>query len=100
MEDYLFPIVYPREMYVLRSFFVPDSAASSYAIFHSAYPGSSSLRIIQEAISLHEARLGSVAYFHFDFRVLDKQNGRHLLPSLLVQLSSWSDPCRDSFSHS
>ena len=36
--------------------------------------------------------LGSIAYFYFDFRDLDKQNRRNLLPSLLVQLSAQSSP--------
>ena len=31
-----------------------------------------------------------MAYFYFDFRDLDKQNRRNLLPSLLVQLSAQS----------
>ena len=33
-----------------------------------------------------------MAYFYFDFRDLDKQNLRNLLPSLLVQLSARSIP--------
>jgi hypothetical protein len=33
-----------------------------------------------------------MAYFYFDFRDLDKQNRRNLLPSLLVQLSAQSSP--------
>ena len=36
--------------------------------------------------------LGSIAYFYFDFRDVDKQNRRNLLPSLLVQLSAQSSP--------
>jgi len=36
-----------------------------------------------------------MAYFYFDFRDIDKQKLRDLLPSLLVQLSVRSDPCRD-----
>jgi hypothetical protein len=40
-----------------------------------------------------------MAYFYFDFRDhLDKQNIRNLLPSLLIQLSAQSDPCRDILS--
>ena len=34
-----------------------------------------------------------MAYFYFDFRDLDKQHRRNLLPSLLIQLSSQSRPC-------
>ena len=33
-----------------------------------------------------------MAYFYFDFRDLDKQNRRNLLPSLLVQLSAQFSP--------
>ena len=51
---------------------------------------SRSSAIIQDIQILCEAGLGSVAYFYFDFRDLDKQNIRNLLPSLLVQLSAKS----------
>ncbi|KAH8992312.1 hypothetical protein EDB86DRAFT_2759314, partial [Lactarius hatsudake] len=54
--------------------------------------------IVQDIISLSEAGLASVAYFYFDFRDLDKQHIRNLLPSLLIQLSSQSDPRRDILS--
>ena len=40
----------------------------------------------------------SLAYFYFDFRDIDKQNLRHLLPSLLIQLSTQSDTCCDVLS--
>jgi hypothetical protein len=39
-----------------------------------------------------------MAYFYFDFRDVDKQNLRNLLPSLLIQLSARSDPCCDILS--
>ena len=39
-----------------------------------------------------------MAYFYFDFRDVDKQKLRDLLPSLLVQLSARSDPCCDILS--
>ena len=39
-----------------------------------------------------------MAYFYFDFRDLDKQHRRNLLPSLLIQLSSQSRPCCDILS--
>ena len=39
-----------------------------------------------------------MAYFYFDFRDLDKQNLRNLLPSLLIQLSARSNPCCDILS--
>ncbi|KAI0264040.1 hypothetical protein BGY98DRAFT_1086079 [Russula aff. rugulosa BPL654] len=46
--------------------------------------------IIQDVISLRADRLVSMAYFYFDFRDIDKQNRRDLLPSLLTQLSDQS----------
>ena len=39
-----------------------------------------------------------MAYFYFDFRDLDKQHIRNLLPSLLIQLSARSGACRDVLS--
>ena len=48
--------------------------------------------IIQDVQTLCKAGLGTIAYFYFDFRDLDKQNRRNLLPSLLVQLSAQSSP--------
>ncbi|KAH9165573.1 hypothetical protein EDB89DRAFT_292735 [Lactarius sanguifluus] len=54
--------------------------------------------IVQDIISLSEAGLASMAYFYFDFRDLDKQHIRNLLPSLLIQLSSQSDRRRDILS--
>src|ERR1700691_4585691 len=39
-----------------------------------------------------------MAYFYFDFRDLDKQHRRTLLPSLLIQLSTQSRPCCDILS--
>ena len=51
---------------------------------------SRSSAIIQDIQTLCEAGLGSLAYFYFDFRDLEKQNIRNLLPSLLVQLSAQS----------
>jgi hypothetical protein len=46
--------------------------------------------IIQDIETSCKAGLGSIAYFYFDFRDLDKQNRRNLLPSLLFQLSAQS----------
>ncbi|KAI9436570.1 hypothetical protein H4582DRAFT_2078189 [Lactarius indigo] len=54
--------------------------------------------LIQEIVTLSKAGLASMAYFYFDFRDLDKQHIRNLLPSLLIQLSAQSDPCRDILS--
>jgi len=39
-----------------------------------------------------------MAYFYFDFRDVDKQKLRNLLPSLLIQLSARSDLCFDILS--
>ncbi|KAI0269097.1 hypothetical protein BGY98DRAFT_307744 [Russula aff. rugulosa BPL654] len=46
--------------------------------------------IIQDIIALRTDGLVSMAYFYFDFRDIDKQNRRDLLPSLLAQLSDQS----------
>ena len=40
----------------------------------------------------------SMAYFYFDFRDIDKQHWRHLITSLLTQLSSHSGPRCDVLS--
>jgi hypothetical protein len=40
----------------------------------------------------------SMAYFYFDFRDIDKQHWRHLITSLLTQLSSHSGPRCDILS--
>ena len=58
----------------------------------------SSSTIIQDIARLREARSALMAYFYFDFRDLDKQHRRNLLPSLLIQLSSQSSPCCDILS--
>ena len=46
-------------------------------------------------MTLSDAGSAWMAYFYFDFRDIDEQNIRDLLPSLLIQLSVRSDPCRD-----
>jgi hypothetical protein len=51
----------------------------------------SSSAIINDVTTLCEAGSTSIAYFYFDFRDVDKQARRNLLPSLLVQLSIRSD---------
>jgi hypothetical protein len=40
----------------------------------------------------------SIAYFYFDFRDVNKQHCRDLVPSLLIQLSAQSGPCCDILS--
>ena len=49
-------------------------------------------------MTLSKAGLASMAYFYFDFRDLDKQHIRNLLPSLIIQLSAQSVRRRDIFS--
>ena len=45
-----------------------------------------------------DAGQASMAYFYFDFRNVNKQHWRDLVPSLLTQLSTQSDPCCDILS--
>ena len=49
-------------------------------------------------MALRDAGDASLAYFYFDFRDVDKQKLHNLLPSLLIQLSAWSDPYCDILS--
>ena len=49
--------------------------------------------IIQRIITLRDAGSASLAYFYFDFRDVNKKHRRDLLSSLLIQLSSRSEPC-------
>jgi hypothetical protein len=51
--------------------------------------------IIKDAIAQCDSGLAVVAYFYFDFRDSSKQKRHHLLPSLITQLSSQSDPYCD-----
>ncbi|KAH9177203.1 hypothetical protein EDB89DRAFT_2226243 [Lactarius sanguifluus] len=51
--------------------------------------------IVQHIMALRDARVVNLAYFYFDFRDEDKQNVRNLLTSLLVQLSAYSNSCRN-----
>ena len=54
--------------------------------------------IIQDIATLCEEGSALMAYFYFDFKDLDKQHRRNLLPSLLIQLSSQSRPSCDILS--
>ncbi|KAH9069464.1 hypothetical protein EDB83DRAFT_436884, partial [Lactarius deliciosus] len=54
--------------------------------------------IINEVTTMCKAGSASMAYFYFDFRDVDKQARRNLLPSLLIQLSTRSDAFCDVFS--
>ena len=49
-------------------------------------------------MALRDAGTASMAYFYFDFKDVDKQRLCNLLPSLLIQLAAWSDPCCDILS--
>ena len=59
---------------------------------------SSSSTIIQDVATLRKEGSAIMAYFYFDFRDLDKQHRRNLLPSLLIQLAAQSPPCCDVLS--
>ncbi len=58
----------------------------------------SSSTIIQDIKALCDAGQASMAYFYFDFRDINKQHWRDLIPSLLTQLSAQSRPCCDILS--
>jgi hypothetical protein len=58
----------------------------------------SSSTIIQDINAMHEAGQASMAYFYFDFRDVNKQHWRDLIPSLLTQLCTQSGPCFDILS--
>ena len=58
----------------------------------------SSSAIIQKIAALYGAGSASIAYFYFDFRDDDGRFRLNLLPSLLVQLSTRSDPFCDILS--
>jgi len=49
-------------------------------------------------MTLRNAGQAYLAYFYFDFRDEDKQNVRNLVTSLLIQLSAYSNPCRNIIS--
>ncbi|KAH9167687.1 hypothetical protein EDB89DRAFT_1909854 [Lactarius sanguifluus] len=61
-------------------------------------PSDAAPQSINDLTILCEAGSASMAYFYFDFRDVDKQARRDLLPSLLVQLSTRSDPFCDILS--
>jgi hypothetical protein len=75
---------------------------SGSSFFDSFYPveltSPFSSSIIQDIMALRDAGTASMAYFYFDFRDVDKQSLHNLLPSLLIQLAAWSDPCCDILS--
>ena len=49
-------------------------------------------------MKLRVSENASVAYFYFDFKDIDKQRLRNMLPSLLIQLSARSDSYCDTLS--
>jgi len=53
---------------------------------------------MQDIKVMYDAGQASMAYFYFDFRDIDKQHWRHLITSLLTQLSSYSGPRCDILS--
>ena len=55
--------------------------------------------IIQDIMALQEAGQAAIAYFYFDSKDADKQDLRNALPSLLTQLSAYSDSYCDVLSH-
>jgi NACHT domain len=59
----------------------------------------SSSTIIEDVKTMCNAGQASMAYFYFDFRDINKQHLRDLIPSLLTQLSAQSSPCCDILSH-
>ncbi len=52
--------------------------------------------MIQDIEAMCKAGNASMAYFYFDFRDANKQGLRHIVSSLLAQLSSRSGPCCDT----
>ena len=58
----------------------------------------SSSTIIEDIQVMCDAGQASMAYFYFDFRDINKQHWRDLVPSLLTQLSARSGPRSDILS--
>ena len=54
--------------------------------------------IIEDVKTMCDAGQAWIAYFYFDFRDIDKQHWRDLVPSLLTQFSTQSGPCCDILS--
>ncbi len=54
--------------------------------------------IIQDIKTICETGRALIGYFYFDFRDVNKQHWRHLVPSLITQLSSRSGPHFDILS--
>ena len=58
----------------------------------------SSSTVIEDVKTMCNAGQASMAYFYFDFRDVNKQHWRDLVPSLLTQISAQSSPCFDILS--
>jgi hypothetical protein len=58
----------------------------------------SSSTIIEDVKTMCDAGQALMGYFYFDFRNINKQHWRDLIPSLLAQLSTQSSPCCDILS--
>ena len=113
MEGYWFIALDSRQTYVPFSFGfgdlidqisqrAPGRASYGLLLLQFAVLGTyflCSSAVINNVTTLCEAGLASMAYFYFDFRDVDKQSRRKLLPSLLVQLSTRSDAFCDILSH-
>ena len=54
--------------------------------------------VIEHITALRDTGSASMAHFYFDSNDVDKQGLHNLLPSLLCQLSAWSDPLCDTLS--
>lgn len=71
---------------------------ASFLCLDSELKWSTSSAVIEDALTLREAGLASMAYFYCDFRDEDKQNHYDLLLSVLFQLSGQSDQYFDALS--
>ena len=75
---------------VRRAFTVLSTIIESLVLLSST--------IIEDIRTVCDTGQASMAYFYFDFRDINKQHWRNLVPSLLIQLSTQSDPCCDILS--
>ncbi|KAN0118906.1 hypothetical protein V8E52_004678 [Russula decolorans] len=78
------------------------STASESLLWIHGKPGSGKSilcsAIIQDIEAMCDASQATMAYFYFDFRDINKQHWRDLVPSLLIQLSAQSGPRCDILS--
>jgi len=76
-----------QEYRLVRHFLLFSQAARFMLVKSSA--------IVQNVTALCNDGRATLAYFYFDFRDEEKKNLRKSVTSLLVQLSAYSQPCRD-----